>query len=296
MARVPDACAAPGSREGLLDVNRIIPIVDERNVFTVRASAWGALFDCSHKFEGEHLLGMRKPSGLRAQLGTALHASTATFDKGRLPGAERVSADDAAAVLVATLQHPERDVDYSQDDLTERDAERIGLRLHTSYCFDVSPRFTFKSVEQKLEPIDIDCGAQTFVRLTGTMDRARVAQTTGGIVIPDVKSGARVIVDGHAVTKGRSAQIGTYQLLYEQAEGLNTIGGQVIALHTSSKPATAVSPVFDAKRVMLGTDENPGLIEHAATMFRTGLFPPNPQSILCSPKYCARWDRCSFHE
>lgn len=275
---------------------RIIPIVEQRRALSVRASSWGSLFDCAHKWEGEHLLGMRKPSGLRAQLGTALHASTATFDKGRMPGAERVTVDEAAGVFVDTLAHPEREVDYSQDDLAPRDAERIGLSLHTRYCLDISPGFRFKSVEQSLAPVDIDCGSGTFVRLTGTMDRARVAETSGGIVIPDVKSGSRVVSDGKAVIKGRSAQLGTYQILYEQTEGLVTLGGQIIALHTSSKPAAAVSPVFDARRVMLGTDQAPGLIEHAAAMFRTGLFPPNPQSVLCSEKFCARWAKCQFHE
>jgi len=281
---------------------RIIPIADARKVLSVRASSWGELFDCSYRWEGTHLLGMRKPAGLRAQLGTALHASTATFDKGRLPGGTPISPSEAAEVFVDALKNPEQEVDYAQDKLDRREAEAIGLKLNRDYCVDVSPRFKFKSVEQKLAPVDIDCGSGVYVRLTGTMDRARVAQTTGGIVIPDVKSGARVISDGQAVTKGRAPQVGTYQLLYEQSEQLNTIGGQIIALHTSTKPSTAVSPVFDAKRVMLGIAETrdapgvPGLIEHAAAMFRTGLFPPNPQSILCSDRYCARWDKCVFHE
>lgn len=265
-------------------------------IYSVRASSWGTLFDCAHRFEGEHLLGMRKASGLRAQLGTAVHASTATFDNGRLPGASAVSAGDAADVFVSTLHHPERDVDYSQDDLTVSDAERIGLALHTMYCFDLSPKFTFKSVEQKLEPLDIDCGGGTVIRLTGTMDRARVASTAGGIVIPDVKTGTRVIANGVALTKGRAAQIGTYQLMYENTEGITTSGGQVLALSTTGKPQALASEVFDAKRVMVGTGDQRGLIEFAAEMFRSGLFPPNPQSMLCSPKYCSRWDACNFHE
>ena len=36
------------------------------NVFTVRASSWGRLFDCAHAWEGTHILGMRKASGMRA--------------------------------------------------------------------------------------------------------------------------------------------------------------------------------------------------------------------------------------
>lgn len=270
-------------------------MTDAKPSLTVRASAWGGLFDCAYRFEGTHILGMSKPSGLRAQLGTAVHASTAAFDAGRLPGGSPVSVDDAAGVFVATLHRPDRDVDYRQDDLTVRDAERIGLRLHSLYCFELSPKFTFESVEAKLEPLDIDCGNGVVVRLTGSMDRARVATTEHGVVIPDIKTGSRVIEDGEASTKGRAPQLGTYQLMYEADRGVPTAGGQILALQTSSKPQVAASRVFDAKRVMVGTDKAPGLIEHAASMFRTGLFPPNPQSTLCSPKYCARWETCPYH-
>ena len=268
----------------------------KRNVYAVRASSWGSLFDCAMRFEGQHLLGIRKPAGLRAHLGTAIHASTAAFDASRLPGAAPVSVDDAAEAFVQTLHNPDRDVDYRQDDLTVRDAERIGLTLHSRYCHELSPQFTFLSVEQTLKPLDIDCGGGIVVRLTGTMDRARVVQATAGIVIPDVKTGARVIENGAAKTQGRAAQIGTYQLMYEATEGVATAGGQVLALQTSGKPQVMASKVFDARRVMVGTDDTPGLIEHAAAMFKTGLFPPNPQSMLCSERYCSRWGTCPFHD
>ncbi|MFN6993703.1 MAG: PD-(D/E)XK nuclease family protein [Aquincola tertiaricarbonis] len=263
---------------------------------TVRASSWGGLFDCAYSWEGVHLLGMRKPSGMRAHLGTSIHASTAAFDNGRLPGASPLSVDDAAGVFIETLHTPRYELDRSQDDLSMRDAERIGLQLHTAYCFDLSPRFTFRSVEAQLQPLDIDCGGGIVVRLTGTMDRARVAETDAGVVIPDIKTGSRVIEHGQAKTKGRSAQLGTYQLMFEADTGEQTAGAQVLALQTSSKPHVAASEVFDAKRVMVGTETSRGLISHAAEMFRTGLFAPNPQSMLCSPKYCARWDTCSYHE
>lgn len=276
---------------------RLIPIVPETRVYTARASSWGGLFDCAYKWEGEHMLGMRKPSGLRAQLGTALHASTAAFDAGRLKGASPVSIDDAAGVLVDKLEHPERDVDYAKDDITKRDAERIGLKLHSNYCADLSPRFAFSSVEATLQPFDIDCGGGTIVRLTGTMDRARVADTQAGPVIPDIKSGVRAVdASGEVAIKGRSAQLGTYQLMHEREHGTPTAGAQVIGLQTTEKARVAASGVFDAKRVMIGADGAPGLIELAALMFRAGLFPPNPSSVLCSEKYCARWQSCIFHE
>jgi hypothetical protein len=254
------------------------------STITVRASSWGGLFDCAYRWEGDHLLGLKKPAGLRAHLGTSIHASTAAFDTGRLAGESVVSMMDAADVFVDTFRKPDREVDFSKDELSLDAAEAIGLKLHTLYCLDISPQFEFLSVEQTLTPLEIDCGGGQIVRLTGSMDRSRVARQQDGIVIPDVKTGTRVIEKGLAVTKGRAAQLGTYQLMYEHTEGVPTVGGQILALSTSSKPAAAVSPVFDAKRVMVGTEDAPGLIEIAAVMFRSGLFPPNPQSTLCSPR------------
>jgi len=265
------------------------------NEFKVRASSWGSLFDCAMRWEGEHILGHRKPSGLRAQLGTAIHAGTAAFDSARLDGAP-ISIDDAAGVFVDTLRNPEHDVDYSQDDITVSEAERIGLVLGAKYCSEISPSMDYLSVEMPLSPLRIDCGNGIVVLLTGTMDRARVVRSVDGKVINDLKTGARVISNGAVVIQGRSAQLGTYQIMSEHTDGEPTAGAQITGLQTTSKAAVGVSKVFDAKRVMLGENDKPGLIQFAAVMFQTGLFPPNPQSQLCSPKYCARWNTCSFHE
>lgn len=263
--------------------------------FKVRASSWGSLFDCAHRWEGEHMLGMRKPSGLRAQLGTAIHAGTAAFDQANLDRAP-ISIDDAAGVFVDTLHQPTQEVDYSQDSITVPESEAIGLKLISRYCTGIAPQMNYQSVEMALNPLVIDCGHDVLVRLTGTMDRSRVAIVDGRKIIPDIKTGARVIANGVVSVQGRAAQLGTYQLMSEHTDGELTDGAQIVGLQTTASANVGVSRIFDAKRVMVGTEKEKGLIEYAAVMFRTGLFPPNPQSQLCSPKYCGRWDTCSFHE
>ena len=262
---------------------------------TIRASAFGGFFDCAYRFEGTYILGMRNPSGVRTLLGSATHSGTAAFDAARLRG-EQISADDAAGVFVDALHHPEYDVDLTDDDLTLKEAERIGLTLTTKYCTEIAPQFHYTAVEMTLTPLEIDCGGGVTITLTGTMDRARAAETDAGTIVPDVKTGSKVVSNGIANIKARSAQTGTYQLMYEHTMKEPTAGAQIIALGTSSKTPTAVSPIFDARRVLVGTDKAPGLIQLAADMFRGGLFPPNPQSYLCSKRYCARWHVCPYHE
>lgn len=266
--------------------NRVIPI---------RASSFGALFDCSHMFEGQQLLGMHKASSLRAHLGTSIHASTAAFDQAKLSGAP-ISAADAAEVLVETFWNPAEEVNVKDDKLSMRDAEKIALTLHTKYCSSVAPLLQYQSVEMQLLPLVIDCGDDLSIELRGTMDRARVVQAGEGKVIADLKTGARLISDGKVSTKGRAAQLGTYQLLSENTDGEQTIGSQIIALQTTSACETGISHVFDAKRMMLGYEGVPGLLDYAAAMFKSGSFPPNPQSVLCDKKYCARHSVCRYRD
>lgn len=267
------------------------------SVTRVRASSWGQLFDCAYKFEGEQLLGMRKAPGVRTALGSAIHASTAAFDTGRLEGGTPISVDDAASFLVDRLQHPEEPIDATQSDITVREAERIGLALHTKYCFDYSPLFNFKAVELETKPMDIDCGGGTIVQITGTLDRARVSMSAAGVGIDDVKTGGAAVTDGVAKTKGFKAQLGTYELLYEHTTGeIITADATIIGLKTKGKPEIAMGTVKGAKALMVGTQDSKGLIEIAADLFKIGLFPPNPSSMLCNKKFCCRWDSCIYHE
>lgn len=263
---------------------------------TVRASSWAGLFDCAYKWEGIHLLKMRNVVGLRAALGTAIHAGTAAFDTARLTG-DTVTADDAAGVFVDKLRDPENEYDPSRDDLSVPEAERVGITLLTKYCFDVSPRYNFVAVEMETKPLDIDCGNGVTVRLTGTMDRARVRKGDHGVGIADLKSGSAAVQKGVAVTKGHSAQIGTYELLYEHTTGEQiTDDAEIIGLKTKGTAEIATGIVKNAKRVMVGTEDQPGLIEFAAEMFKSGRFYPNPKSLLCSANYCPRYATCHFHD
>lgn len=263
---------------------------------TVRASSWAGLFDCAYRWEGIHLKGLRNVVGLRAALGTAIHAGTAAFDQSRISG-DCVTADDAAGVMVDKLRDPENEFDPFRDDLSMSDAERVGLSLVTKYCFDVSPQYDFVAVEMETKPLDIDCGGGVIVRLTGTMDRARIRKSCGGTGIADLKSGSAAVQKGVAVTKGHSPQVGTYELLYEHTTGeLITADAEIIGLKTKGTPEIATATIKNGKRVMVGTGDQPGLIEFAAEMFKSGRFYPNSKSLLCSEKYCPRHSTCPFHD
>lgn len=269
-----------------------------QRIIPIRASSFGTLFDCSLRFEGEQILKLVKRSSLRAWLGTSIHAGTAAFDQAKIDGSP-ISVSDAGDVMMDLFLSPNHDVNLRDESLSLKEAQRIALHLLARYCTDISPQFKFIGVEQKLEPYDIDCGDGLVIRLTGSMDRARAIEALGGDVVADIKSGSRLMIDGQVSVKGRAAQTGTYQILKENTDGRLTVGSQIIGLQTSSAPQVGISKIFDAKKIVLGdpaTPEVPGLLEVAAKMFKAGLFPPNPASVLCDKRYCARWSTCTYHE
>jgi hypothetical protein len=72
------------------------------NTIRVRASSWAGLFDCAYRWEGIHILKLPNIVGLRAALGTAIHAGTAAYDQAKIDRSG-LTIDDAAGVLVDKL-------------------------------------------------------------------------------------------------------------------------------------------------------------------------------------------------
>jgi len=266
--------------------------ITEHPLVFIRASSLAELFDCPARWEAKHIKGLRLPRSAAAQLGTAVHAGTAVFDSSRLPGGSPVSADDAASALVDAIQHPAEDVDW--EDTVPSEAERIALALHTKYCADVAPKQDYLGVEVRCEKLELP---ELGIALTGTTDRVR--KTPAGLGISDLKTGGKAVgVDGKAVTQGHGIQLGVYELLAEHAMDLQiTAPAQIVGMqtgktHISQRVGTGEVP--DARAALLGSEEAPGLLEHASQLIHSGAFYGNPKSFLCSARYCPAHSTCRF--
>lgn len=265
---------------------RVIPITP------IRASSLSEMFDCPARWAAKYLFGMRGPCSGAAQLGTAVHAGTAAYDASRLGGATPISADDAAGALVDAIHNPDYDVDW--DGTNPNDAERIALALHTRYCAEIAPRQRYVAVELLCESLEI---TELGIVLTGSTDRVR--ETSMGHGIADLKTGARAVgADGLVTTQGHAAQLGVYELLAQHSMGLSiTAPAQIIGLNTGKMvmaQRVGIGEVSGAKELLLGTDEQPGLLQYASNMLRSGDFYGNSKSMLCSPKYCPAHATCRF--
>lgn len=263
------------------------------NIVTIRASSLGELFDCPARFEAKHILGMRLPSSGAAQLGTAIHASTALFDSSTLTG-QGLTVDESAAAAVDALHKPENDIDW--EDSSPQEAEPIAIALHKKYCTEIAPKQDYAAVEVKCESLEItDLG----IALTGTTDRVR--KVDDGFGIADIKTGKTAVgADGTVKTQGHAFQLGVYELLAERASGIPiNQPAQIIGLNTAKTDKAqrvGSGEILGARDVLIGDGETPGVLEAASRLIHSGAFFGNPKSMLCSEKYCPRFKSCGFRK
>lgn len=270
-----------------------LPIATSRDLVFIRASSLSELFDCPARWAAKHLEGLRMPSSGAAQLGTAVHAGTAAFDASRLPGGSPISADDAAGAVVDAIHKPENEVDW--EDTNPSEVERIALALHTRYCFEVAPRQHYLGVEVTCERLELP---ELGIALTGQTDRVRQVDNVGNGVA-DLKTGGKAVgTDGRAVTQGHAAQLGVYELLAEHTMGIPiTAPAQIVGMQTGKTAAAqrvGTGEIPNARAVLVGTEEQPGLLEHASRLIRSGAFYGNSKSYLCSAKYCPKHPTCRY--
>jgi hypothetical protein len=263
---------------------------------TVRASSWAELFDCPSRWYWKHVFGLQSPPSSHSTIGTAIHAGTAVFDQARLDGYEgdRELATDIAKDHVAEME----DVDWSE--ISQKDATSIAVRLVANYCAVIAPKRTYLAVEVSCGQLDI-ATQHGLIRVTGTADRIREDED-GRLGVCDLKSGKSATTEDEAgervaVTQGHNIQLGIYTLMAEQESGLTLDApAEIIGLQTTKDAHVASGYIVDVKTPLLGTDDAPGLIEIAAAMLKSGVFPPNPKSTLCSPKFCPAYvGRCIYH-
>lgn len=292
----------------------LVGAVMQQQVIEIRASALPKAFDCALMFEAECLNGVRRPGTASALIGTAMHGGTAAFDQARLDH-RPISLDDAEGAAVDTMREriATEGVRWVDDEPSRAGAERIARTLTRRYCADISPRYEFEAVELTTKPLNVDCGGGVAIRLTGTLDRSRIRRVTSASVarhpspghaatapvlrrgLSDLKSGRHAVTRGVAGVARHKPQLGVYEALYEHTTGHRLEEpAEIIGINTTGRFAHGAGQAVGCRDLVLGTPGKPGLLSLVAQMVRTGIFPPNPRSLLCSEKHCAFYDRCRY--
>ena len=256
----------------------------------VRASGLSDLFDCPARWYAKNIEERFMPSSPSAQLGTAVHAGTAFFDDMAIRGTP-VSIDDTVGAVVDALHDESRDVDWGDESPDK--LEPVATSLVRLYCEEIAPTMTYVAVEAKCPELTLD---DLGITLTGSTDRIRRDQD-GKLGICDIKTGkTAVAADGTVKTQGHAAQMAVYELLAGEAIGTPMTAPAIIIGLQSAKTAKGrrcgIGSITGAVDLLLGTDDQPGLLQMAGKMLKSGTFYGNARSSLCSEKYCPVYNTC----
>jgi hypothetical protein len=252
-------------------------------MYTIRASSWPTIFDCSLRWYYEHVVGLRLPTATPARLGQAVHAGAAEFDRGNpVKHSEEFAIDH--------FLHPEEDVEPIAQVEADDQAEIAG-RMVRQYV-NTFGRRNYSHIEVTVS----SCVLTTIhgdIEVTGTVDRILDRQ------VRDIKTGrGRIRKDGSVDMRADYMQLGIYALMARAEAGDRSISGDVsVMAGDTANGRWAEAKAVGAVDLLLGSQEDEGLVEMAAKILHHGAFSPNPKSMLCSPKYCAAYahKRCMYH-
>lgn len=262
-------------------------------VVRVRASSLAGLFDDSLRWRAEQIDGIRGKTYGRSHLGSAVHFGTADFDRQRiLPDGK----PDAAAAVGKFVEYFENDAGVHWLDIEKPAARKIGQRLVSDYCTDISEQFEYVAVETPCQPLEITMDSGLVLQLTGTLDRIYTVGGEYGVM--DFKSGYGIINEaGDVDVDAHGPQLAEYELLETMATRETsfpiTLDAVVMGFSTRSGKIQW-QPVKNPRSLLFGDGDNMGYLQAAAKIIEHGLWVGNPRSMLCTERYCSIYNNCFY--
>lgn len=259
-------------------------------MITVRASSVCDLLDCPKRWEAKHIYHMTVPISASARIGTAIHKATCYFDNARIMDS-RPPLDNVLATAADDIwQVKEEPTDWGE--CPQSEAETIAKEMSRMYCTQIAPMFHFKECEVQLPNVRIN---DLDIELQGQVDRITELNAIG-----EMKSGKSVVSPDGTVGIGYYwLQVGIYEFMLAAArkvkigEPSSIIGLQVAK--TARGRRVGIGKVIGARAAVVGTPEEPGILHHVSAILKSGMFPGNPRSNLCNPKFCPCYKQCHFH-
>lgn len=93
-------------------------------------------------------------------------------------------------------------------------------------------------------------------------------------------------------------QMGVYELLAEVSTNLPiTAPAHIIGLQTAKTDKgrrVGIGTIEGAKNMLLGSAEEPGVLEIVSSLIHSGTFLGNPKSSVCTEKFCPAYNICRF--
>lgn len=278
-----------------------------KRVIWMRASSVKDLFDCPYRWQANNTnSGIPNiATSIRAHVGSCVHKATEIYDKKYLGGIAPATPNGdflkrALRSFNVAFDKPEYAIREAEAKVIG-DMRKVGLMLVEKYIHEVSPTLEYSHIELKCKPLEVEVGNLIF-SLTGTIDRlyverdAKSAKPTITTGIADLKTGAQAVNAQDVVeVEAHKAQLGIYEILGENTIKAPIIGvPKIIGLQTNTKARVALGNAKSARDIVLGTENEVGMLMNASKLIEHGIFFGNPSSMMCNPDYCRRYKTCRY--
>ena len=263
-------------------------------ITSIRASSLSDLFDCPARWEAKNILKKRTPTGGAARIGTAIHEAVTHWDYSNLHG-DLPEIGECQEILHNQIWYPNEEVDWG--DVDQNVSESIAQSLVNKYITHIAPTQKFIGIEVGCPPLTL---SDLNIEITGTIDRIYEAENND-LGIGDIKTGKMAVSsDGSVKTVGHTAQMGIYTVLASHALQEPVLAPARIYGLTTGKTDKGqhigIGEIQSPAQVLLGTEDEPGLLQYAAKIIKNGVFFGNSKSMLCSEKFCPAFSTCKFRK
>lgn len=273
----------------------------------IRPSSIGGFFDCNARWAAIHLDKMKSMTGSKAHLGTSIHKATEKADVARFENKEitKEVIELVEHTAVEMFNNPTEDVVWEDKD--KQDGEAIARSLSKKYAKEVAPSLVVAASELSVSYDDAIEFTDLNVTIGGTVDL--VLQNKQGLFVADKKTGKTAVDSSGSVNAAKyRLQIGAYEILADHFLRKNGFDGittdsLIIGMTTAKTEASqrigfgytrgSQEHVVKALKFIRSAVDNAENAKRDDELF-SDHFAENPNSFMCSEKYCPRFKQCSF--
>lgn len=274
----------------------------DKKVYWVRASSFKEMFDCPHRWYGNNILKIKRPSNFKAHVGSSVHKALEIHDLAKLTGKSFLKSP--TALMKQAMKGYEFALKNPQYEILPPEAKdveamtKVGKALIERYCQEIAPNYNFSHIELKCKTLKIEVG-NVILEITGTIDRIyqEEIELINRYGIADIKTGGMAVnAQNEVEVVAHKAQLGVYEILAEHT--LDNIkvdaDAHIIGLQTNTKARVAIGKTKSARDVVLGTEHEIGMLGNAGKLLEHQIFFGNPSSMMCGEKYCPMYKTCKY--
>lgn len=273
----------------------------------IRPSSIGGFFDCNARWAAIHLDKMKSMTGSKAHIGNSIHKATEKADLIRLDNKEITKEVIELVEHTAVETFNNLDQDIELDDKDRIDGEQIARNVSKKYAKEVAPNLVVAASELSVSYGDAIEFTDLNITIGGTVDL--VLQNKQGLFIADKKTGKTAVDSSGWVNAAKyRLQIGAYEILADHFLRKNGFDGittdsLIIGMTTAKTEANqrigfgytrgSQEHVVKALKFIRSAVDNAENAKRDDELF-SDHFAENPNSFMCSEKYCPRFKQCSF--